>query len=126
MTQILPPSVLLHLFTAIPALLLGAFILSRRMGTFVHKLTGRLWVALMLVTAVSSFGIKSAGQFSWLHILSVVTVVSIVMALVAIRRGKRERHRRFMQGAYTGLAIAFVFTLVPGRLVGGWFRQLIA
>ena len=29
-------------------------------------------------------------------------------------------------GAYSGLMIAFVFTLLPGRLVGQWVRQVLA
>lgn len=122
--QAMSTSVLLHIVTAVPAMLLGGAILWRPKGTFIHKLLGRIWVALMLVTAVGSFGIKSSGQFSWIHILSTVTIVSIVAGLIAIRRGRRRTHQRCMQGAYTGLIIAFVFTLLPGRILGQWARQL--
>ena len=122
----LSTAVIFHLVTATPAMVLGGFILWRKKGTMLHRFLGRLWVALMLLTAVGSFGIKSSGQFSWIHILSVVTIVSIVAGLVAIRRHKREQHRRCMQGAYTGLMIAFVFTLAPSRIVGQWVRQLVA
>jgi uncharacterized membrane protein len=121
----LTPAILVHLATAIPAALLGAVILSRRKGTTVHKMLGRVWVVLMLVTAVGSFGIQTSGRLSWIHILSVVTIVSIVAALISIRRGNREAHRRSMQGAYGGLMIAFAFTLLPGRLMGQWLRQLV-
>jgi uncharacterized membrane protein len=122
----LSAAVIFHLVTALPAMVLGAFVLWRKKGTFLHKFLGRLWVALMLMTAVGSFGIKSSGQFSWIHILSVVTIVSIVAGLAAIRRHQRERHRRCMQGAYIGLMIAFVFTLAPSRFLGQWMRQLVA
>ena len=122
----LSTAVIFHLVTATPAMVLGGFVLWRKKGTMLHRFLGRLWVALMLLTAVGSFGIKSSGQFSWIHILSVVTIVSIVTGLVAIRRRKREQHRRCMQGAYTGLMIAFVFTLAPTRILGQWVRQLVA
>lgn len=122
--QTLSTPVLLHLVTAVPAMLLGGAVLWRPKGTFIHKLLGRVWVVLMLITAVGSFGIKSAGQFSWIHILSTVTIVSIVAGLIAIRRGRRGTHQRCMQGAYAGLLIAFVFTLLPGRMIGQWVRQL--
>lgn len=117
-------TVLLHIFTAVPSMILGGVVLARPKGTFAHKLMGRLWIALMLVTAVGSFGIKTDGQFSWIHILSVVTIVSIVAGVVAIRSGRRETHLRCMRGAYIGLMIAFAFTMAPGRLVGQWVRQL--
>lgn len=122
----LSTAVIFHLVTATPAMLLGGFVLWRKKGTMLHRFLGRLWVALMLLTAVGSFGIKSSGQFSWIHILSMVTIVSIVAGLVAIRRRQREKHRRCMQGAYAGLMIAFIFTLAPSRLVGQWFRQFFA
>jgi uncharacterized membrane protein len=125
-TQSVPPILLIHLATVIPAAVLGAFILSRKKGTPVHKLLGRVWVALMLISATASFWIRSNGAFSWIHILSIVTIVSIVSALIAIRRGNVRRHRRFMQGAYTGLVIAFLFTFTPDRLLGQWARQLLA
>jgi uncharacterized membrane protein len=121
-----PTIVLVHLATAVPAAVLGAFILSRRKGTPVHKLLGRIWAALILITAVDSFWIRPNGAFSWIHILSVVTIVSVLWALVAIRRGKVQQHRRSMQGAYAGLMIAFAFTLLPGRLLGQWTRALLS
>ena len=124
--QNLSTAVVFHLVTATPAMLLGAFVLWRKKGTVLHKFLGRLWVALMLMTAVGSFGIKSSGQFSWIHILSVVTIVSVIAGLIAIRGHRREMHRRCMRGAYSGLMIAFVFTLAPTRLVGQWMRQLLA
>ena len=111
----LSPTILLHLIAAVPSMILGGVVLARPKGTIVHKLMGRVWIALMLVTAVGSFGIKSQGQFSWIHILSVVTIVSIVTGLIAIRNGRRELHLRCMRGAYIGLMIAFVFTMAPGR-----------
>ena len=38
----LPTPILIHLFTAIPAAVLGAVILTRRKGTLTHKLLGRI------------------------------------------------------------------------------------
>ena len=122
----IPGVVLIHLLSVIPAMVLGAIILWRRKGSPVHKIFGRTWIALMLTTAVISFGIRSDGHLSWIHVLCVVIIVTIAAGLLAIRRGKVKPHRRCMQGTYSGMVIAFLFTLAPGRLLGQWLRQLLA
>jgi uncharacterized membrane protein len=40
------PLIFFHLVAAVSALLLGAFILSRRKGTFDHRTLGWCWVLL--------------------------------------------------------------------------------
>jgi uncharacterized membrane protein len=61
----------LHLAAAALSLLLGAAVLIRRKGTPFHKVLGRIWVALMLAVAVSSFWILGIGKgsFSYIPIL---------------------------------------------------------
>ena len=112
------PVILIHLTTALAAVVVGAAMFLQKKGTPLHRLSGRLWIMLMAVTALVSFGIRAHGHFSWIHLLSLLTLYVIGQALWSIRRRDIARHRRFVTGAYTGLVIAGVFTLLPGRRLG--------
>jgi uncharacterized membrane protein len=113
------PIILAHTFAALAAVVLGAAMFLARKGTFLHRVAGRSWVALMLVVAISSFWIKSSGSFSWIHILSVSVIVLLGLAVYYAASGRIERHRKLMTGIYAGaLGIAGLFTLIPYRLLG--------
>jgi uncharacterized membrane protein len=111
----------LHLSTALAALLVGAVVLSMRKGTALHRGLGRAWGALMLLTALSSFWITRDGQWSWIHLLSAWTLVSLASAIYAIRRGNLRAHRGFMVGTYLGLLGAGAGALAPGRTLHFFF-----
>jgi len=118
-----------HLAFAMVALVLGAAILARRKGTPVHKRLGRLWVAVMLVVAGTSFWVReldAAGGMSWIHLLSVWTLFSLAMALWGIKSGRVRTHRGFMLGTFAGLVGAGAFALTPGRLIGDFLARLWA
>ena len=53
-----------------------------------------------------SFAIQSRGHFTWIHILSVVVLVMLVRAVLAIRARNIRLHQRLVIGTYTGLVIA--------------------
>lgn len=116
--------IILHLATVVPALLLGPVVLLRRKGDAAHKLLGRVWVCLMLVTAITSAFIRTPGAgiagtgFSFIHVFTVWTLINVPMAVAAARRGQIARHRGMMTGLYAGLVIAGAFTFLPGRLLG--------
>lgn len=112
------PVILIHLVTALAALLLGAMLLFLKKGSTAHRLAGRIWVAAMVVTALVSFGIQRSGHWSVIHLLSVLTLVVLFLAIRAVLRGNVRSHERYMRGAYAGLATAGLFTLLPGRLLG--------
>ena len=113
------PVILIHSACAMAALALGALVFTRRKGTVSHRLLGRTWVALMLVTAISSFWIRSLGHFSWIHGLSVVTIAGLGGAIYYVVTGNIARHRCIMQGLFAGgLVVAGAFTLLPQRLLG--------
>lgn len=112
------PLILAHLVTVIAALFIGAFVLATRKGGTVHKRLGKIWVVLMLSTALISFGIRSNGHFSLIHILSVITVLGISAAILAARQGRINAHRRGMTITYASLLIAGAFAMMPGRLLG--------
>jgi hypothetical protein len=74
----------------------------------------------MLYVSVISFWIRDLrhGQLSLLHVLSVVTLVSVVLGVVAARRHDVRRHRANLRGAWFGLVGAMIGALaVPDRLL---------
>ena len=116
------PVIQVHAAAAIAALVLGALQFGLPRGGGRHRIMGRLWVGLMAVVALSSFGISSLrqiGPFSWIHLLSVLSLVLLVRAVLAARRGRIAAHRWIMIGLYLGaLVITGLFTLLPGRIMG--------
>jgi LPXTG-motif cell wall-anchored protein len=133
-----PLAIRLHAIAAIFALIIGTFVIFRRKGDRLHKFLGRIWVTLMLVLSVSAFfinDIRMFGPFSLLHILAIVTIVSLATALWHIRHGNIDGHRATMRWVYFAALIgAGLFTLLPGRLLHevatgsdtGWLPFIIA
>ena len=111
----------IHVTTVIPTVPLGAWLLLQPKGGARHRLLGRIWALLMLITAFTSFGIaRLTGGFSPIHLLSILTIVSVVRGVHFARSGDIPRHRRSMVLAFTGIVTASAFTLLPGRLLGLW------
>lgn len=112
-------AVWIHLGTVIPALPLGAWILWHPKGTTTHKLAGRIWGVMMVVTAVDSFWIRSlTGSFSPIHLFSVLTLISVPLGIWHIKNDRVDRHIRAMRGVYIGLCVAGIFSVMPGRMMG--------
>jgi uncharacterized membrane protein len=112
----------IHLGTVIPAVPLGAWVLWGPKGTRGHKTAGRVWALMMLVTAIDSFWIRGlTGGIGPIHIFSVLTLVSIPLAIWHVRRGRIAAHRRAMIGVYIGLFVAGGFAMMPGRMLSGLF-----
>jgi uncharacterized membrane protein len=119
MTSGFTPIMLLHSAAALSALTLGTYVFLRRKGDGAHRLAGRAWVALMLVTALSSFWIKGSGSFSWIHGLSILTLIALAAGIRFAVTGNIVRHRNVMRNLYVGgLVITGLFTLLPQRLLG--------
>lgn len=110
-----------HASTAVLCVGLGGYaLLRRRKGDTVHRLVGWSWVAGLTFVATSSFAIRDLrdGRLSVLHVLSVVTLTSLVLGVRAARRHDVQAHRGNMLGSYIGLLGAFVGAVaVPDRLV---------
>ncbi len=109
----------LHSLSAVAALALGLSNLALAKGTPRHRIVGWAWIALMLCVALSSFWIRdlNPGAFSWLHGLTAWTLASMLIAIVAIRRGQARIHAGFMIGTIAGALIAGAFALAPGRFI---------
>jgi len=113
------PAIWIHLSAAIASLALGATIFLARKGTFLHKVSGRVWAGLMLITAISTAWIKANGSYSWIHLLSIATVLILGLVVYAAMNGHIRRHRMGVIGLYSGsLVVAGVFALMPHRLLG--------
>lgn len=133
-----PLAIQIHAGSAIAALLLGAVVLFRPKRTPAHKLMGRIWAGLMVVTATSALfinEIRLIGPFSPIHIFVLFTYAGLYQAIREIRRGNVMAHQASMKSIYLGaLLLTGAFTLLPGRRMhevlfgaeSGWAPALIA
>jgi len=116
-----PVQIQLHAFAAMGAFALGVVQLAAPKGTLPHRTLGYVWVALMLVVAISSFWIhdmRQFGNFSLIHVLSLYTLAMLPLGLYFARNHNVRGHQRTMLGLFLGaLVIAGGFTLVPGRIM---------
>ena len=113
------PAILIHLGAALAALFLGIGVFLRRKGGYAHRMLGRTWAGLMLVTAISTYWIRGNGGFSWIHGLSIAVLAALAWAVYLAVSGNIQRHRKVMQGLFFGaLIVAGAFTLLPQRLLG--------
>ena len=75
---------------------------------------------MMAAIALSSFGIQGLrpGRFSFVHVVSIVTLAAIPLAVLHARRHRVRQHAIAMMSLLAGsLVIAGGFTLVPGRIM---------
>ncbi len=115
-----PVMVQLHVAAALAALALTPLVLVRRKGDGPHRLLGRIWVAVMALTALTSFAItefRLIGPWSPIHLLSLLTLYSLWQAVRAARARRIAAHQGYIYGACAGLVGAAGFTLWPGRLM---------
>ncbi|MGA2042730.1 MAG: DUF2306 domain-containing protein [Roseiarcus sp.] len=114
-----PATVIVHTILATAALVLGAAVLFLRKGTPLHRRLGTIWAGSMMIAAAISLGIGSVnpGHFSFIHLLSAMTLVNIPYAIWMRRRGAVRAHAIAMTSNYAGLLAAGAFTLVPGRIM---------
>jgi uncharacterized membrane protein len=105
---------------AAAAVPLGAYVVLSRGGRW-HKPAGRIWAALMIFVAGTSFWITGVNGARWspIHLLSVLTLVSVPYAVWRVRRGQVTHHRRAMLGIFGGLLVAGGLALSPSRSFGG-------
>ena len=115
----------MHLGTMAPAFLMATFMMVTKKGTEVHKLIGRIYMVLMLFTAMvtvlmsAQVGPRLFNHFGFIHLLSVLVLYCVPSAYWAIKNGNVKRHKWSMIGLYIGgLIVAGGFTLMPGRMLG--------
>ncbi|MEN8885814.1 MAG: DUF2306 domain-containing protein [Winogradskyella sp.] len=112
----------LHLYTVLPCVFIGGFLLIIKKGTLIHKRLGRIYMVLMLFTAIVTLfmpayvGNTLFNHFGWIHLFSFLTIWTVPTAYIAIKKGNVKAHKRKMILLFFGaLIIAGGFTLAPGR-----------
>ena len=112
----------MHLYTVLPCVCIGGFLLIIKKGTQTHKQLGRIYMVLMLFTAIVTLFIPAYigptifNHFGWIHLFSFLTIWTVPTAYIAIKKGNVKAHKRKMILLFFGaLIIAGGFTLAPGR-----------
>ena len=112
-----------HALVVMGAVVFGGVQLASAKGTARHCALGRAWVGLMTYVVISSFSISELrlwGAFSPIHLLSIWTLFSLVMAVYHARHGNIRQHKIWMVLLYIlALLVTGVFTLWPGRVMHG-------
>ena len=115
------PEIRIHAVAALAAFGLGLFQFASVKGATAHRVIGWLWVVLMATVALSSLFVNTTctfGPFSWIHLLTLVTLVTLPLAVLAARRHQTSRHATMMISLFAGaLVVAGGFTFVPGRIM---------
>ena len=113
-----------HLITVVPCVFIGAYLLSVKKGTPFHKLLGKLYMSLMVITAVITLfmpayvGPQFLHHFGYIHLFSILTLYSVPTAIIAVKKGQIKKHKFKMIFLYVGaIIIAGGFTLSPGRFL---------
>lgn len=112
-----PLVIQIHVAAAMLALLAGCVVLVLRKGTMLHRRIGWVFATAIGITAATSVFIMRNGYFSAIHLLTLLSAVSLPYAIVMRRRGNIRAHQQTMIGLFAGLVIAGAFTLAPGRLL---------
>jgi len=119
----------LHLYTIAPCLPLGFYlIVVSGKGGVLHKKIGYIYMVLIFFSSIVSLFLKAyvgtifLNHFGWIHLLSLFTIWTVPRSLIAVKKGNIQRHKRSMKLLYwTGLTLAGLFTLMPGRYLHGVF-----
>jgi len=94
----------LHTLASVIALIAGAVVLVRPKGTPVHRLRGRIYVAALVVTCITSFAIYRQGKFWFPHWTGVASLVIVGMgfafAYFKQPRGWMHLHLTCMVASY--------------------------
>ena len=124
----LTPMMTLHLATVAPAAMLGTYLIFWAKGTATHRLLGKIYMILMLITALASLfipamvGPQFIDHFGWILMLSLLVLASVPRAYYAARKHNVVSHKFSMAGVYFGgILVAGGFTLAPGRYLNQLF-----
>lgn len=116
----------IHFGTLAIALALTPMLLLRTKGDRLHRILGYMWITAMVTTAIDTFFIKdiNGGQFSPIHLLSVLTLYVSWRIVASARKGDHVAHRKHIHGIVIGaLLIAGTFTFMFNRLFDVWLNR---
>ena len=118
----LTPIMSLHLATVAPAAVLGAYLMLRSKGTPLHRLLGKIYMALMMITALLSCLFAAVGPQVLGHFrpdsLAVVARAVFCAAYIAAKKHNVTAHKGNMIGVYVGgILVAGLFTLTSATCI---------
>ncbi|MEL7446815.1 MAG: DUF2306 domain-containing protein [Pseudomonadota bacterium] len=119
-------AVVIHVATVLPAIPLGGFLLLAPKGTKWHKQLGKVWVALMVTTALSACFIRYGGGLDFhvgpIHIFVPMTLWASYKLIATARRGDMKGHKKEILSLYLGALMipGIVSMAMPGRLMNVW------
>jgi uncharacterized membrane protein len=97
--------------------------LLRKRGDLPHRVLGWIWASALFLTAAISFDVRviNPGGFSYIHLLSILTIVQVPLIVFHARRHNWKKHRAAVRGMVAGaLLLAGFFTFPFGRMLGVW------
>ena len=106
-----------HLFTALAAMITGAFVLATPKGTKRHKRAGYVYVFSMLLVCGSAMGIYHlTGTFGIFHVTAIVGFLTLAGGMIPMFMKNLDRqykavHVWFMYYSILGLYAAFASEL---------------
>jgi uncharacterized membrane protein len=116
-----PALIQVHAFAALSAFGLGLAQLVLPKGTSSHRVIGWTWVVLLLIVSLSSFFIHQIrlwGAFSPIHLLSILTLATLPLGVLAAHHHRVTSHKVTMILIFAGaLVLAGAFTFLPGRIM---------
>lgn len=114
----------IHVATVVPAFLIGTWLIFfSTKGAPGHRALGKVFIVLMIVTAISAIFIRAVVGptymgFGLIHLFIILTFFGIYNAIRGLQTGNIRRHKSAMLGVYGGaILIAGAFTFVPGRIM---------
>lgn len=118
-------AIVIHVASVLPAIPLGGWLLLSRKGGPMHKSLGRVWVGLMVTTALAAIFIGQGGaalHISPIQIFVPLTLIASWKLVAAARLGDMTTHRREVLVLFLGaLTIpGLVAFLMPGRMMATW------
>ncbi|MEY1554926.1 DUF2306 domain-containing protein [Yoonia sp. R2331] len=120
-----PLMVQIHLLCAVLAICLGPVNIWRKRRDRLHRMMGGTWMLAMFGLATSGLMMSSwavIGPFNPIHLFSVLTYISLAESIWHLINRRFAQHGRAMRSLYfQGLAIAGLFTFLPGRTLNETF-----
>jgi uncharacterized membrane protein len=111
---VIPPG-LIHVAAAVVALVAGAILLAGRKGTMRHRRLGYLYLGAMAYVNLAAWTVDTHGAIGLFHVLTIVSVATLVGAHAILLTGRRSRGRSEAHGAMMAWSYAGVLAAGLGQ-----------
>lgn len=107
---------LLHVSTAVAALVVGLAVFTSRKGTRRHRRIGAVYVGLLVVLNVAALALHREDAFGPFHVLAVVSLLTIGTGIGVLVVGPRSEFRYAIHGYCLAWSYAGVVAAGTGQL----------